>query len=81
MTEISWTTAFGDRIHYIRSAATAMLGNAMTLNNFKFHRPAWTHHDIKNAARDLRSTADLLDKLAAKMKGAATDYPDMAEAS
>jgi hypothetical protein len=75
---MSWTEVFGDRISRIRISAGEMLSHATMLANFRQHRPAWGYYEILATARDLRSAADELDKLAKKMKGRASDYTDKA---
>jgi hypothetical protein len=65
---MSWSECFSDRTSRIRRSAEEMLGNATLLANLKLHTPAISHHEAEAAANDLRQAADLMDKLAAKLK-------------
>lgn len=66
---MSWSDTYTTRIARIRDDAGTLLSNSRLLAGFHYHTPSFGYYEVLAAARDLRSAADDLDKLAGKLKG------------
>lgn len=68
MSEWNWRLAFVEKASLIKRTADEALSNATMLAELRSHQPSMTFYDIQASARALRSAADRLDELAARMQ-------------
>lgn len=63
----SWHQNFTLKAEKIRSLASEALSNASFLADLRYHQPSFGYRNITASARELRSAADRLDEVAARM--------------
>lgn len=64
---------FNAKCSEIKILSREALTAARTFAAFRYHRPNMTYYDTLAAARNLRECADVLDKMAEKIKPALRD--------